>query len=701
MKPALVFLLAAALVVAEEARADDTSPILGPARMPEAAPTGSGDAHPDLTCHPVSYPFDKTLGLLERNEHFKAAVENHRWRDEDGTIHHSDEIGTREVLSEFIRKMVNSDADPAVALWFELRDGGAAVIRMEGRSLVINQTPRGHLEVSHLLEVMREVFAAQDRKADGPPKFSFTADEPREVTVIRELLARKIDVDFRAVTPKAALDQLCRQVPGLVVVRHAQSRGDLSDAADAKFDFKARQTSVETVLQHLLPQDWRLRPERGYVLVGRDVATDTLPLRAYPLGRLIAAMQAKKGKDGEEGKGSDAGRVLEETEYALRYIVPEDSGDRTDWWSGGGPATCAVLGDVLFVVQTPAGHRRTCDFLNALAEASTTGRPAKAPAQRPESGLPLAVYPIGDMIDADGADYFDIASFSFDPNTMTTILRMSIRPTTENNKVATWFDEGGPAYVQVVGRYLCVVQTDEGHKKVEELLTNLWKEWKYTADEYDRQKSGKKPRAFAPDDEAPDPSQPKRPLDEVVEINLAGAGLREALNAIARKCPALSFDIDQEGLKNAKVDISKIKITFSGRAPVKDVLEKILDPDLGYRQAGGGRIQVTARPPEAVVYVTYPVGEVFCGPYAQNHPAPPGFRPLTDPETGRIDYEELIRMIKAAVDHQADPRVAEWNDKESLPRIQPVGGCLVVGQTRQGHVRIMAFLQDLYKKRFP
>lgn len=145
-----------------------------------------------------------------------------------------------------------------------------------------------------------------------------------------------------------------------------------------------------------------------------------------------------------------------------------------------------------------------------------------------------------------------------------------------------------------------------------------------------------------------------------------------------------------------------MRVTFQGRAPVREVLGKILGPDLDYRWMNRGLLQVAARrpPSENLPVVTYPLGETLCGPYAQAHPAPPGFRPAYNADSGEIDYSELIDMIRKAVNHKTDPDVAAWSDEGGPADIQHLGGMIIASQTKQGHARIIAFLMDLYKKRF-
>jgi hypothetical protein len=731
----------------------------------------------------TAYPVDGLLQMLEKNKTFQATVEADRRTDDEGKKTETASDAAGRLLAEFVMGMVSGGNDPDLASW-----GGPGDGRAEGRSLVVRQTERGHQEVRCLLDAVRRTFAqAGDRKAEGPP------EETEDVAAVRRLLAKKIDVDFRAVTPKAALGQLCKQTAGLVVVRHPLTKGDLAEGDESRFDFKARQVPVGAVLDLLLPVGWQRRAERGYVLVGEDLGVGPMPLRAYPLG------------DPPAGAPTTAGQAvwpMWDLKHILMQIPFGNDSPFEMWIEESGSATIASLGDVFFVVQTPTVHRRIAAFLGTLAQATATRKTAQSapsptaeeaaraspaldkllaaridadfenealpgvlgslesahaglhflwdprlraegvrpadhfvnvdvvqvplaevlmllqddgPKNRlyfqpwcgyilvtanplPRGDLPVAVYPVADL-QASSDDDLD-SDGGLDALVM--IIKQTINATSDP-RVAQWSDEGGPACIMVLDRMLCVTQTEDGHRQVAELLEALREEKKWWAAEEARQKAGGKPRALLPPGQAPEPPHRKDPLAEVVEINVSGASMEEALKAVVRQCPDLAFEIDRSGLSAKGIDLAEMKVTFRGRATAREVLDKILGPDLGYRLVGGGRYQVAAFEAGAwsLPVVTYPVGETLCGPYAQAHPAPAGFRPAYDAEIGDIDYDELIKMLRKAVNHQADPDVAEWSEDGWPVVIHRVGGCLVVSQTRQGHRKIMEFLQDLFKKRFP
>jgi hypothetical protein len=659
----------------------------------------------------ATYPIDELLRLLEKNEPFQAAVAARRQEDTGKNPPPDATEAAGGVVAEFVKEMVTGPRGLTLDRYEGRSDG--VEIRLQGRSLVIRLTADGHRQVRHLLAFVQSTLAEQARTSGAPPTFTFIQSEPEEVTALRLLLARKIDVDFKDVTPRAALEQLCKQAPGLVIVRHPQTSEDPAGDDKARFDFRARQVPVGAVLDLLMPRDWHRRPERGYVLIGEDLGPGPLPLRAYPLGGLVTPPQrsAAPTDEADAPDGFDWGAlertVMETVTAGQEFSVAGWSGDIDS-------ATVASLGGVLFVVQTPAGHERVSNFLNVLISAAATKRPApiavpreetvwttpalepilkarvdadfkdtplpkaleslaaghpglqilfdprfkaegthvdtrtvtlKAEQQplgevlsqtlddglcfRPWCGYLLAtydsaepinlsatIYPISDIL-GDKEETFDW----FTPlggQDILTILKQCVNATGDR-QTAQWIEEGGPACASIVGRMLCVAQTDGGQSQVVKLLDAIRHGQKESAEEFARQKRGQKPRAFAPD----------------------------------------------------------------------AVAEKVGQP--------APRSEAT----EPLVVVTYPVFEAFCGPYAKAHPAPAGLESIVDPKTGCLDLEELLMSLRQAATAKATPGAAEWTDEGGTAVFQYLNGVFIISQTRQGHARILACLQDLYKKRFP
>ncbi len=325
-----------------------------------------------------------------------------------------DTMGTTEIIN-VLKQNVNATNDAYVAQWSD--EGGPAVMQYIDNVIVTSQTPRGHQEVARLLgqlmedrkAVLREYIdqargkPAQLRAAYKVPDDNAAPDDK----AVLEQLEQPVNFQFADRPLPEVLSMIRQAVPDLNVVVSPEIAAEGIDIESRKVTLNASNTPVRTVLNRVLGDDLGWRAREGWLEINtRARLQQNLPVVTYPVQNLVTAIPdygatapqfnlANIGNNvnvaGGSGGGLDGPFVvpaqpgsnpMDATELInrIRETVNASSDKEVAQWSDeGGPAVIQLLNGVLIVTQTPHGHQKVCECLNAYIQRLTGGGQAPAP----------------------------------------------------------------------------------------------------------------------------------------------------------------------------------------------------------------------------------------------------------------------------------------------------------------------------------
>ncbi|MCX5683163.1 MAG: M56 family metallopeptidase [Planctomycetota bacterium] len=258
-------------------------------------------------------------------------------------------------LIALIQRTVSSQSDSEVAAWSD--EGGSAVVECYNGVLIVSQSPAGHRRLAGLLDILQRTGAI---KADAKEKIS-KEPESEGATRVRGLLAQKIDVNFEKIPLRDVLAIFADVAkPGLnIVVDYPNVESSFIDPSTSVVGLKAKQKSVEWLLDQVLPSElgWKVGP--GYVLVtSRDILHQDLPLGMYKVW----------GRDGKPLGAGHGVHLLDLVDVLQKNVGSQQQPGVAGWSDEGGPADVEYFNGVLLVTQTRKGHERVASFLTRLAE---------------------------------------------------------------------------------------------------------------------------------------------------------------------------------------------------------------------------------------------------------------------------------------------------------------------------------------------
>jgi len=251
-----------------------------------------------------------------------------------------------DVCIDVIKRNVNAMVGRDVASWKD--EGGAATITNRGGQLIISQTDRGHERIANLLKSLASVAAGR------PPPIT---PEPKEITLTRTRLQKKVDVNFQRLSLYQGLEQLGGMQPELNIVIDPDVASSGLDLSTRMVDLLVRQVPIETILKLMLGKDLGFKAEAGFVLVTtRDGLMRNLPCVVY-LVRLPGAVSV-------EGAAQKGALI----DIIKRTVTPVADPEIAAWSDEGGPASLDFLSGrqphyALIVTQTPAGQERVAELL--------------------------------------------------------------------------------------------------------------------------------------------------------------------------------------------------------------------------------------------------------------------------------------------------------------------------------------------------
>lgn len=269
-------------------------------------------------------------------------------------------------LIDIVKQTVNASSDATAAEWSDA--AGPATANYLGGRLWVRQTREAQDRIARLLDQIAGGYGLE-LPVPVPPKFA--ADQAARDRV-RELLARKVSVDFQGTRLADAADYLRRSAPGLNIVLPSRCYEEGGD--EGRLWLVAKDTPLERVLGLMGDQhaSWEIRPD--CLCLGQP--DPMLPVKVYPVGGLLhAAREADRSypelwktqqtiftAPGSPYNGAEMGYV--ELINMIKQSVNSTSDPAVVQWSDeGGPAVTRYMPGLLIISQTDAGHRKIDDML--------------------------------------------------------------------------------------------------------------------------------------------------------------------------------------------------------------------------------------------------------------------------------------------------------------------------------------------------
>ena len=167
-------------------------------------------------------------------------------------------------------------------------------------------------------------------------------------------------------------------------------------------------------------------------------------------------------------------------------------------------------------------------------------------------------------------------------------------------------------------------------------------------------------------------------LREEIDLDFERTSLDNVLKYISEVQRGLNIVVDP-AVAQAGIDLSKRVVDLKvKRAPVDEVLDLLLKPDLGYK-IEAGRVLVTTRDrlPRDLSAVTYRLHEALLRPGGAEAPA------------------AFLQAIKQLVNHRAESDIAAWREEGGTASLSLQSGALVITQTARGHERAAELLNKV------
>ena len=258
-------------------------------------------------------------------------------------------------LESIIQRLVNSQADPLVAVWAD--DGGPAAFAIVGSSLLITQSERGHTRTLNVLNALRVAVAAAVTK---PPVRVSTPRYQEAVEQTWRRVAQPVDVDFDGIPLEAAFAYIAHRRPDLNLVIDPAVAASGIDLSTRTATLRLRQVPTASVLGLLLAHDLGYCVEAGYVCVTpRERTQSDLPAVVYPVGDVVRALR-------ETAVWRSWQNLIDAIQRCVNHC--EDPGVAA-WSVEGGAAVIEYFGRTLVVTQTRRGHARLAALLGTLRQA--------------------------------------------------------------------------------------------------------------------------------------------------------------------------------------------------------------------------------------------------------------------------------------------------------------------------------------------
>lgn len=236
--------------------------------------------------------------------------------------------------------------------------------------LVVSQAPGVHREVLDLLRMLRKLAKATAEDSEIGRKMPRVSihEEPDRVKAIREVLAKKVTLNFR----KTPLDEVVKSLKdtyGIEIPLDKRALDGVGLRLDTPVTIAVRQISLGAALRVMLrPLDltYSIRNE-ALLITTPEMAEERLTMFLYPVGDLI------------EPRG-DAGCEVSPLLNVIAGCVQPAS-----WDDVGGPGSIAPLPrhkfQALAISQTPDAHEEVLGLLTALRRVRAQvveGKPAAA-----------------------------------------------------------------------------------------------------------------------------------------------------------------------------------------------------------------------------------------------------------------------------------------------------------------------------------
>jgi hypothetical protein len=289
------------------------------------------------------------------------------------------------VLASFVAEYVNSETDPCVADWNTESPGnpggkhsfGGSAAEMTCRDgvLWVKQTREGQAHVAALLTRLRAALENGRLPANEATAEVARANdaEPEETLAVRQLLATRIDVDFKATPFPDALAAILAKAPGLQSMPDPEIAAAGLDLGDRLITLRGRQVTLQSVLHRLLQPSLGYDVRPGYLWITlRDRLAAKLLLASHDVAGLVAPMSVTRTlPDGRKVREPVLVGALDWRDLITlvrRRVNCVLDPNVAAWCEDGGPAAIQGYDNTLIVAQTRPGHEQVAALLRKLLE---------------------------------------------------------------------------------------------------------------------------------------------------------------------------------------------------------------------------------------------------------------------------------------------------------------------------------------------
>jgi beta-lactamase regulating signal transducer with metallopeptidase domain len=240
-----------------------------------------------------------------------------------------------------------------------------------------------------------------------------------------------------------------------------------------------------------------------------------------------------------------------------------------------------------------------------------------------------------------------------------------------DRRVAAWQSDGGVGVIETCNGLLVISQTDEGQRRVAELLLLLQKTGDLKVDV-----------AKALPKESPLKAKVRGQLAKAIDLKAEKTPLSDVLVQISHAA-GLNLVIDNT-MSTEGVNLQDVPVDLKvQQKPVEWILDTILPESCSYRVEEGYVLVTT----QAMLFHRLPAG--------MYRVSGKDGRPLGTPGKEPLPILEIENLLKQTVNSASDPHVATWAEEGGAAHMDRLGDTLIVTQTEEGQRQVGLFLSRL------